>query len=120
MDETPTEQLKFRRALAMKMLENNIRDDGVNIGSPRRHTKRSRLSKVCEHKLQTRPKFTGEWKTVDNWWSKVKTEYMKTKCAHCSKKVRTYCKCNQQMTLCSECYADHVSAHDNTYSASTN
>ena len=46
-DETPAEQLKFRRALAMKMLKNNIRDDGVNIGSPMRPTKRARLSEVC-------------------------------------------------------------------------
>ena len=31
MGETPTPQLKFRRALAMKMLQNNIREDGVTV-----------------------------------------------------------------------------------------
>merc|ERR1712194_256030 len=34
MDETSTPQLEFRRALAMKMLNNNIRVDGVTVGAP--------------------------------------------------------------------------------------
>lgn len=86
MDETPTPQLEFRRALAMKMLNNNIRVDGVTVGAPMRRRKRALALDFCEHRLCTRPPFTGGWKNADNYWSKVKSEYMKTKCAHCEKK----------------------------------
>ena len=115
LDETPTPQLEFRRALAMKMLKNDIREDGVTVGSPMRRAKHARGSDVYEHKLQTRPPFTGEWKTANNYWSKVQTMYSKSMCAHCQKKVKTYCKYNTNVPLCSECYATHVLAQGNTF-----
>ena len=86
MDETPTPQLEFRRALAMKMLNNNIRVDGVTVGAPMRRRKRALALDFCEHRLCTCPPFTGGWKNADNYCLKVKSEYMKTKCAHCEKK----------------------------------
>ena len=98
----------------MKMLNNNIRVDGVTVGAPMRRRKRALALDFCEHRLCTRAPFTGGWKNADNYCLKVKSEYMKTKCAHCQKKVRTYCKCDEKVTLCSECYAAHVLAHGNT------
>ena len=118
--ETPTPQLEFRRALAMKMLNNNITGDGVSMGSPMRARKRSRASDVGVHELCQRPQFTGGWKTATNTWSKVTTMYAKIRCANCKKKIRTYCKCNTKVPLCSECYAGHVATAGNTNEASTN
>ena len=113
--ETATPQLEFRRALAMKMLNNKIMDDGMVGGSPMRPKKRARYSDVVEHELCTRPNFTGIWKTKTNSWSKVKTQYAKINCATCNTKIRTYCKCNKKVSMCTECYGKHISAVNNTF-----
>ena len=75
--ENATPQLEFRRALAMKMLNIKIMDDGMLNGSPMRKKRRSRASDLVEHELCTRPPNTGIWKTATNAWSKIGTRYAK-------------------------------------------
>ena len=84
-----------------------------------RPKKRARYSDVVEHELCTRPNFTGIWKTKTNSWSKVKTQYAKINCATCNTKIRTYCKCNKKVSMCTECYGKHISAVNNTFQGST-
>ena len=66
------------------------------------------------HELNTRPNFTGIWKTETNTWSKVTTQYAKVKCSYCMK-MRTYCKCNKKVSMCIECYGDHIWNVNKTY-----
>ena len=98
----------------MKMLNNNIMDDRRTVSSPMVAGKRARGSDAAVHELCTRPPFTGGWKTETNSWSKVNTDYAKIKCSQCKKKIRTYCKCNKKVPLCTECYAIHVALPDDT------
>ena len=113
--ENGTPQLEFRRALAMKMLNNKIMDDGMLNGLPMRKKRRSRASDLVEHELCTRPPNTGIWKTATNAWSKIGTRYAKTKCHGCKTKIRTYCKCNKKIPLCTECYGKHILEVNNTF-----
>ena len=113
--ENATPQLEFRRALAMKMLNNKIMDDGMLNGLPMRKKRRSRASDLVEHELCTRPPNTGIWKTATNAWSKIGARYAKTKCHGCKTKIRTYCKCNKKIPLCTECYGKHILEVNNTF-----
>lgn len=109
--ETPTPQLEFRRALALRMLRNRISHDGRIAGSPMTSRKRQRLSRgspVVDHKLEVRPNYTGKWNTEKNTWNQISTQYAKTKCAGCKNLVRTYCRCNRQQSLCSQCFGVHM------------
>ena len=112
--DTPTPQLEFRRSLAMKMMTNKICNDGMVVCSPTRARKRSRGVDSLGHELCARPNFTGCWKTETNTWSKVKSEYAKIKCSTCDTRIRTYCKCNRQVSLCTQCYGVHISMLNNT------
>ena len=111
--DTPTPQLEFCQSLAMKMMTNKISNDGMVVCSPTRARKHSRGVESLGHELCTRPNFTGCWKTETNTWSKVKTEYAKIKCSTCNTKIRTYCKCNRQVSLCTQCYGVHISMVNN-------
>jgi len=113
--ENATPQLEFQRTLAMKMLNNKIMDDGMLNGLPMRKKRRSRASDLVEHELCTRPPNTGIWKTATNAWSKIGTRYAKTKCHGCKTKIRTYCKCNKKIPLCTECYGKHILEVNNTF-----
>ena len=53
-------------------------------------------------------------KKATNTWSKVNTIFPKNQCARCKKKIRTYCKCNTKVHMCTECYAGHVATPGNT------
>jgi hypothetical protein len=113
--DTPTPQLDFRRALAIKMLNNKIRSDGRVMSSPMRSRKRSREAESKEHQLCTRPPYTGGWKTATNTWANVRTAHAKIKCVHCPKRIRTFCKCNKQAPICTECYGNHISEVNSTF-----
>lgn len=104
-----TPQLEFRRELAMQMLENRIGVDGVVVHSPIRARKRGREDKASSHGLCTRPNFTGGWRTELNTWGKITTQYAKIKCSTCNVKIRTYCKCDKKVPMCSDCYGIHLS-----------
>ena len=67
-------QLTFRKSLAMCMLENTLDDNG-NIVRTEGRSLRSGLSVTDEHKLETRPVFTGRW--LGTHWHKTKAKYNK-------------------------------------------
>lgn len=89
-------------------------NDGMVIRSPGRGEKRSRGGEEPGHELCTRPPFTGRWKTENNMWTEIKTKYAKIKCALCNTKIRTYCKCDKKVPMCTECYGIHISNCSNT------
>ena len=98
----------------MKMMTNNIKNDGTVVSSLMSPKRRLRTGEGLGHELCTRPNFTGCWKTDNNAWSKVSTQYAKIKCSTCDTKIRTYCKCNKQLSMCTECYGAHISTVNNT------
>jgi hypothetical protein len=112
--EATSPQLQFRQKLAQQMLMNRINDDGVRRQSPLRVRKRGRDDRVLDHGLVARPNFTGGWSNSLKTWTSVNTMYAKTKCATCKTKVRTYCKCDKKVCMCSVCYGDHMVAVHNT------
>jgi len=112
--DTPTPQLEFRRSLALKMMTNKLRNDGTTVSTPTRRKRGTRGQVDLGHELLTRPNFTGGWKTETNTWSKISTQYAKIKCAGCKSRIRTYCKCNKKVSLCTECYGDHIAEANNT------
>ena len=118
--EPATPQLQFRRALALQMMTNKIEDSGNALSSPGSRSKRLRAVLCAEHELCTRPCYTGKWDLAKNTWTKVGTIYAKIKCSGCPTKMRTYCRCNKQLPLCTECYAMHLSECNNTSNTSTN
>ena len=100
--------LLFRKKLAMQMLLNNIGDDGKII-TPSQRLLRSRDTIIAEHRLETRPTFTGKWTGVG--WKKTKQEYQKSECRGidgCKKRIRTYCMCNEAIPMCGDCHIIHV------------
>ena len=105
----PEPQLEFCRKLALGMLENNLDDEGVSINYHICHKKRSRGPVSPGHELVSRPTHTGMWNTGDNGWTKTKTEYVKIKFATCKTKIRTYCNCNNDVPMCTQCYGLHIS-----------
>ena len=109
-----TPQLEFCRELAMQMLENRIGVDGVVVHSPIWARKRGREDKASSHELCTRPNFTGGWRTELNTWGKITTQYAKIKCSTCNVKIRTYCKCDKKVPMCSDCYGIHLWQLHNT------
>ena len=115
--ELPSPQLEFRRALALKLMTNMIADDGRIDGSPMRSRKRRRCSRgspVVEHVLETRPPFTGIWNPSLKNFGEVSTMYAKIKCSGCNNRIRTYCRCNKALSLCTQCFAAHMVEVNNT------
>jgi hypothetical protein len=108
------QQLDFRCQLAKGMLENTIDDYGNLCCSPVRPRKRSRMSYVEQHSLETKPNFMGLWDNSTKYWTKVKTKYLKSKCSSCSREIRTYCSCNKSVPMCQECWGKHKQQHSNT------
>ena len=107
-DTTADAVLVFRKKLALLMLTNNINDDG-KIMEPLQRLLRTRDSILDDHKLDTRPKHTGKW--MGSSWKKTKQEYQKSTCKAregCTKRMRTYCRCNPATPMCGDCHADHI------------
>ena len=99
--------LEFRKKLAMQMMNNKLDSDGRVVPSPMRPQKRSRLSIEMEHGFEQRPNFTGAWDRIERKFATTTTKHCKTKCANCPNKVRTYCRCNKAVTLCTDCWGAH-------------
>ena len=108
-NEKPTPQLEFRRKLALKMLTNTIDMERGHVEGVIRRSKRGAGSLDAGHCLLTRPNFTGNWVGKTNSWSNITTKYAKVKCDGCETRIRTYCKCNRKVPLCTECYGNHLS-----------
>lgn len=107
-------QLVFRRQLAKAMLQNKIDSHGNLQCSPIRPRKRARMSDVVQHKLLTKPTYTGIWDNSKNDWKEVNTEYLKGRCSTCSSEVRTYCSCNKKVLMCTDCWGMHKQQCNNT------
>ena len=110
----PEPQLEFCRKLSLRMLENNLDDEGVSINYPIIHKKRSRGPGRPGHEIMSFPTHTGMWNTGNNAWTKTKTEYVKIKCATCKKNIITYCNCNNKVPMSTKCYGVHIYNCSNT------
>ncbi len=101
-------QLQFRKNLAKCMMHNQLNEDGKK--GPLLETERRRIRRSCrgelEHMKMTRPNFTSKWN--GSKWKRVKTKHCKTYCRGCQFRCRTYCSCNKAITLCDDCFTDHV------------
>ena len=107
-------QLAFQHKLARGMLQNKLDIEGHFTRSPAYTRKRYSGSPAPAHELWTRPKFTGAWDLTTNYWSFVKTKYLKKRCSSCSCNIRSYCSCNKKATLCIKFSGVHKSAQGST------
>ena len=100
--------LEFRKKLARQMIKNWLNNDGITLPSPRRPSKGVVESVSREHELVQQPTFTGLWDEYRKnfWW--VMMEYLKLKCVSCLEKVRTYCTCNKEVSMCTACWGMHL------------
>jgi len=110
----PTPQLEFRRSLAIQLMTNTICNDGLIVRHRGMVATRTRAEDEAGHELCTRAPFTGGWNTGINTWAKVTTRYAKLKCAGCNTKIRTFCRCNKKLPMCTECYGMHISQCNST------
>ena len=106
-------QLEFRRSLALKLMTNKLTNDGTTVSILTGQKRCTRGQVDLGHELLTCPNFTGSWKMETNSRSKISTQYAKIKCAGCKPRLRTYCKCNKKVSLCTECYGDHIADANN-------
>jgi hypothetical protein len=104
----------FRKQLAKEMMYNKLTETGGIRHFPIRERKRSRESLDMEHKLMTKPTYTGSWEETVKCFKEVSTEYLKQKCYSCSRKIRTYCSCDKGTPMCSVCYGVHMHDVHNT------
>ena len=101
-------QLIFRKKLALKMMTNQLLNDGSNPGSPRKLKRRSTIeSTMMTHEFQTKPPFAGVWKGCRS--TQVKPKYQKYGCL-CGMQCCTYCKCNKCQPMCVACFDEHMLA----------
>ena len=91
------------------MLTNTIDMEGMHLEGITRRSKCDAGSLNGRHCLLMRPNFTRNWLTKTNLWSNITTKYAKVKCVGCKTRIRTYCKCNRKVPLCTECYGSHLS-----------
>ena len=102
--------LKFRRKLAMQLIENTIRKGELeqinNVSNNRRNKKR----KPCHstHYLLTAPNHASFFSN-DTWVCTSKTKYPQYKCKTpgCQTRVRSYCSCHVGYWLCRPCHSKH-------------
>ena len=109
-----TPQLEVHQTLAMQLMQNTICNDGLIVRHRGMVATRTRAEDEAGHELCTRAPFTGGWNTGINTWAKVTTRYAKLKCAGCNTKIRTFCRCNKKLPMCTECYGMHISQCNST------
>ncbi len=59
-----------------------------------------------EHMKMICLNFTSKWNGIK--WKWVKTKHCKTYCCGGQNRYRTFCSCNKEITLCDDCFTDHV------------
>eukprot|EP00051_Salpingoeca_urceolata_P019793 m.292176 g.292176 ORF g.292176 m.292176 type:complete len:383 (+) comp19483_c0_seq3:1492-2640(+) len=97
----------FRRLAVQGLIE--YADSLSNTPDTQDARKRRRVSRGVEtHELITAPQYAGKW--LGDAWKQVKTKYQQTKCRAptCTARVRTHCKCDHSLFLCSTHFAAHV------------
>ncbi|KAL7462772.1 hypothetical protein ACHAXS_004154 [Conticribra weissflogii] len=110
-------QLVFRRALAQKMLTNNLDKNGTTVPQIGRPITRGSLERVkMDHELTKRPLNTGAWDDSTGTWAVARDTYQKTNCATfgCRNRCRTYCSCNKKVSMCRTCYNFHFADMNST------
>ena len=107
------EQLALRRTLAFELINNPFTDNPFDPTDPTvpRTSSVTRMSirRYSNHVLQDYPAYTTRY-AGSGKWKKGKTKYPQRQCVMCTKRIRTYCRCNPLDPLCRECFCRHVEA----------
>jgi hypothetical protein len=101
--------IQFRHARMMQLVNNSEWAREKQMGQSTFEDKSIPGPPVC--KLKHYEKGRGEWDVETQDYKIPAQEYQKYFCKwtkQCKNKVRTYCACEPQITLCIECYPDHV------------
>jgi hypothetical protein len=80
-DDKPDQTLIFRQKLAMEMMTNKIKDNGVVAASPLRRPSR----RVPSHVLTKRKQNEGKWNPNARKFNYTKTMYVIRPCSDCCK-----------------------------------
>ncbi len=110
-------KLVFRRALAQKMLTNNLDKNGTTVPQIGRPITQGSLERLeVDHKLTKRPLNTRAWDDSTGTWAIARDVYQKTNCATfgCRNRCRTYCSCNKKVSMCQTCYNFHFADMNST------
>ena len=60
-----------------------------------------------EHKMETKPLYALKW--LGTKWKMSKTDqYLCLMCYMCGFKCRTFCTCDQIITMCNDCHKLHL------------
>ena len=69
-------------------------------------TKRSVFARAGHELCRLEP-YRGRWNGRE--FPKIKTEYSKLKCSWgCGTLIRTFCRCDCSLMLCTHCYGEHI------------
>ena len=61
------------------------------------------------HELCRIKAYRGRWNGKE--FPEIKTEYSKLRCSWgCNSLIRTFCKCDYNLMLCSQCYGEHIAS----------
>jgi hypothetical protein len=107
-DDKPDPTLIFQRKLAMEMMTNKIKDNGVVAASPLRRPSR----RVPSHVLTKRKQNEGKWNPNARKFNFTKTMYVVRPCFDCGKTTRSYCPCDPGRDLCGVCFGKHLLEHE--------
>ena len=61
------------------------------------------------HELCRIKAYRGRWNGKE--FPEIKTEYSKLRCSWgCNSLIRTFCRCDYNLMLCSQCYGEHIAS----------
>ena len=99
-------QIEFRRKLAKELL-----DYSFQVRGRRRARTEGLCASICGE--ETAPRYAGHWTGTE--WTKLATMYPQHICRtfNCTKRIRTYCRCNIGFWMCSICIGIHIASKEN-------
>ena len=102
----PMNQIEFRRKLAKELL-----DYSFQVRGRRRARTEGLCASICGE--ETAPRYAGHWTGTE--WTKLATMYTQHICRtfNCTKRIRTYCRCNIGFWMCSICIGIHIASKEN-------
>ena len=105
--ETAMPRLEICKKLAMRMMPNNLNDDGVAATSPMctwSHT-------PSEHVFLKWKQREGKWNQYTCTFTKQDTLYIPHPCSEFHAKTQSYCKCDPGCPLGMVCFGIHAHKH---------
>jgi hypothetical protein len=99
--------LEFRKKLAMRMMTNKLKNNGLTPASP----VRTRARNSSEHVIVKRQKKEGSWNVYTRTFNMRDTLYIPHPCSECRKNTQSYCKCDPGRALCVACFGVHAREH---------